>query len=95
MKWILAVLALFFITPQLRAQENEERMTVYKIWVKKMDGTKLKGIFYEASDAGVTLDVAEKKAQIELVTVAPEDISTLKFRKNGVVWKWALIAFIK
>lgn len=89
MKWVFIALALFFISPQLGAQEKQKKIKAYKIWLKKMDGSKVKGFLFEANEQGVTINKGKTLDAKNLITIPPSEISTIRIRRKAAVGRGA------
>jgi hypothetical protein len=93
-KALTIVMVVLLVAPNIGAQNKTEKIKVYKIWVTKMDGSKVKGFFYAANEQGITISKSKVQDESNLFMVEARNISLIKMRRKGAVGKGAGIGFI-
>ncbi len=91
---LLVAMVLLLIAPGIYAQNKTKKVKVYKIWITKMDGSKVRGFFYAADAQGVTISKSKTPDESNLLSVEAENISLIKMRRKGAVGKGAGIGFL-
>jgi hypothetical protein len=82
----LSVIVLLCSLNVLFAQESNEKVKAYKVWVSKTDNSKvIKGILFEANDESLRI-IGKKSSEI---IVKIKDIHKLKVRRKGKVGRGA------
>ena len=75
---LLCMILLFSIG--LHAQKSKNQNKVYKIWVSKVDNSKIiKGLLYEANDESLTII---DRHSVE-ISIDASNIGIIKIRKKG------------
>jgi len=83
---LLCMILLFSIG--LHAQKSKNQNKVYKIWVSKVDNSKIiKGLLYEANDESLTII---DRHSVE-ISIDASNIGIIKIRKKGKIGKGVLI----
>ena len=93
-KTLTIVMVLLLVAPNICAQNKTKKIIVYKVWVTKMDGSKVRGFFYAADAQGVTISKSKTPDESNLLLVEAENIRLIKMRRKGAVGKGAGIGFL-
>jgi hypothetical protein len=93
-KALTIAMVLLLVAPNICAQDKTKKIKVYKIWVTKMDGSKVKGFFYAADEQGITISKSKVQDESNLLMVEAANISLIKIRRKGAVGKGAGIGFL-
>lgn len=78
---------LIFFPIKLNAQVVAEEEQPYKVWVKLMDGTKVKGILYSANERGVKIMNIASLDVSNLTSIESNSINLISLRRKGKVGK--------
>ena len=87
-KFFLLLILMFSIS--FTYGQEQEKLKTYKVMVKKMDGTRVRGYFIKADNNGVTVDVSKRFEEDGLVVIAAEDIVKIKLRRKASITRGAL-----
>ena len=93
-KTLTILMVLLLVAPNICAQNKTKKIKVYKVWVTKMDGSKVRGFFYAADAQGVTISNSKTPDESNLLLVEAENIRLIKMRRKGAVGKGAGIGFL-
>ncbi|WP_420378252.1 hypothetical protein [Gilvibacter sp.] len=88
-KFFLLLILIFSIS--FTYGQEQEKLKTYKVMVKKMDGTRVRGYFIKADKNGITVDVSKRFEEDGLVVIAAADIAKIKLRRKGSITRGALI----
>jgi len=87
-KFKITIIVLMCSLNILFAQKSKEKIKVHKVWISKIDNTKvIKGVLFEVNDE--YLKIIDKHSK-EIIVKA-SDIGIIKIRRKGKVGKGALI----
>ncbi|WP_374958666.1 hypothetical protein [Gilvibacter sp.] len=70
--------------------QEQQKLNIYKVVVKKMDGTRVRGYLVKVDDDGVTIDTSKRLEKVGLVVIAAADIAKIKLSRKGAVTRGAL-----
>lgn len=88
-KFFLLLILMFSIS--FTYGQEQEKLKTYKVMVKKMDGTRVRGYFIKADNNGVTVDVSKRFEEDGLVVIAAANIAKIKLIRKGAVTRGALV----
>lgn len=88
-KFFLLLILIFSIS--FTYGQEQEKLKTYKVMVKKMDGTRVRGYFIKADNNGITVDVSKRFEEDGLVVITAADIAKIKLRRKGSVTRGALM----
>ena len=92
MRPILLLLAFFMLFSYgLNAQNNSNKIQIYKVWVKAMDGSKTKGILYAAEERSIKISKNNAFSDSNLIVIDREKIDVIKIRRIGKIGNGAWI----
>lgn len=92
MRPILLLLAfLMSFSYGLNAQNNSKAIQINKVWVKLMDGSKTKGVFYSADEHSIKISKNNSLSKSNLIIIDSEKIDVMKIRSKGKIGKGAWI----
>lgn len=87
-KFFLLLILMFSISFTYGQEQN--KLKTYKVMIKKMDGTRVRGYLVKVDDDGVTVDVSKRFEEDGLVVIAAADIAKIKLSRKGAVTRGAL-----
>lgn len=91
---VLSILILFFVAPELYSQDRTEKRKAYKIWVKKMDGSKVNGYLYSTTEQGINISTSSSAEDLSLILIEAENIREIRLRRKGSVGRGLGIGFL-
>jgi hypothetical protein len=85
----ISVLILLFIAPGLYCQNKTGKKKVYKVWVTKMDGSKIYGFLFAANEQGISITETKSLEGLNSILVEVENIREIRVRRKGSVGRGA------
>jgi len=73
----------------LNAQDTTKKIKAHRIWVTSVDDIKIKGILYSVDQGLIKIVKNNYKKNSDIISITSEQISILKIRRKGKVWKGA------